>query len=129
VSQRDSLSTPANAATGESHPIRDVGKIDVTVFTDSCALYGIIIASPARGDIESQKRLIEKLEAYIGDFYSPSIGARYGAPSQDTCRITVAIHPDSDPVLFDLLEKCKLWVEENHIAFDVRTDVFEIPWQ
>jgi hypothetical protein len=105
-----------------SHPIRDTTVIDTVVNTDRGAYYGLVIASPMSGDVPSQQRLLDKLEAYIGDFYSDSFVSRYGKPRLDNCKITVGIHPDSDAIIFELLEKCRSWVEGNNIRFDVRTD-------
>jgi hypothetical protein len=110
-------------------PIRDPAIIDVEVLSDRSARYGLVIAAPAAGDPASQRRLLDKLEAYIGHCYSPAYSIRYGKPTLETCTITVAIHPDSDPLMFELLERSRSWVEGNCIAFKIRTDVFDITWQ
>jgi hypothetical protein len=105
------------------HPVRDTSVIDTVVNTDRGACYGIVIAAPLSGDIPSQQRLLDKLAAYIGDFYSDKYLTRYGRPCRAYCKITVAIHSESDAVIFELLEKCRAWVEDNNISFAVKTDI------
>ena len=117
-----------NNEVDESHPIRDVGKIDVAVTTNRGARYGLVVNQPLHGDERSQRRLLNKLEAYIADFYSPKFVNRFGNPESSSCQITVALHPDSDVAIFDLLERCRPWVEDNHISYEVRTDVFDLVW-
>jgi hypothetical protein len=114
---------PTDVLGAVSHPIRDTTVIDTVVNTDRGAYYGLVIASPLSGDIPSQQRLLDKLEAYIADFYSDKYLTRYGRPRLDNCKITVGIHPDSDAVIFELLEKCRAWVEGNNISFAVKTDL------
>jgi hypothetical protein len=109
----------------ESHPIHDTSKIDVVVQTDRGAAYGLVIAAPVTGSLSTQTRLLDKIEAYIGDFCSPSFLSKYGEPTSEYCKITVAIHPASDPVIFELLEKCRPWVESHNIRFTVQTDLGE----
>ena len=105
------------------HPIRDASVIDTVVTTDRGAYYGLVIASPVSGDVASQERLLNKISAYIGDFHSEGYISRFGKPSMESCQITVGIHPKSDPIIFELLGKCKAWVEDNNIRFVVKTDI------
>jgi len=127
--ERPALDEEARDADVEdAHPIHDVSKIDVATTTDKGARYGLVIAEPARGDATTQRRLLDKLEAYIGDFYSPRFASEYGQPTPEYCCITVAIHRESDPSIFELLERCRPWVEGNHISFRVTTNLGGIAW-
>ena|SRR5690242_17717342 len=111
----------------EGHPIARVRAIDVeTKLKGGGAYYGLVIASPLAGDQRSQNRLLQKLQAYVDDFHSPEFLERSGRPSPQNCHIYVEIHPDSDPVIFELLEKCRQWVERNGITFVIETD-FKTP--
>jgi hypothetical protein len=105
-----------------THPIRQLGVIDTVVeLKGGGAYYGITIATPLGGDVRSQERLLRKIEAYLGDFRSERSRRRNGEPTPAKCKITVGIHPDSDPVIFELLERCRPWVEENGVDFRIST--------
>jgi hypothetical protein len=107
-----------------SHPIREVGIIDVVVNTRGGGTrYGLTIASPIAGDERSRKRLIRKIEAYIGDCLSAESIDRNGRPTPDKFKILVGIHPASDASIFALLEECRPWVLDNGIALEVTTDI------
>ena len=108
------------------HPIPNVGVIDVvTNLKGGGAYYGLVIASPLKGDVKSQQRLLQKLKNYIGDFYSPQSLEMNGAPTPKKAKIYVKIHPDSDPVIFALLNQSRFWVEENQIAIIINTNLGE----
>jgi hypothetical protein len=107
-----------------AHPIRQLDVIDVvTELKGGGAYYGIAIASPLAGDERSQKRLIRKIEVYLQDFLSERSILRNGRPTPGKCKIYVGIHPDSDAVIFELLEQCRQWVEDNGIELRVTTDM------
>ena len=108
----------------DEHPIPRVGVIDVETKLESGGVYySVVIASPIKGDERSQKRLLKKIENYIGDLYSPAALEIRGSPTPETARIRVAIHADSDPVIFQLLDRCRAWVQDNHIKFVVDSDL------
>jgi hypothetical protein len=105
-----------------THPIRQLGVIDVvTELEGGGAYYGLVIATPLARDQRSQKRLLRKIEAYLEDFYSERSIHRNGPPTPAKCKITVGIHPESDPVIFELLERCRPWVDENGVDFRIST--------
>ncbi len=114
---------PADYGDDVSHPIPRVGSIDVeTKLNGGGAYYGLVIASPLAGDQHSQNRLLQKLQNYIDDFYSPRFFSTFGKPNPEKCRIYVSIHPDSDVLIFELLEKCRSWVEDNRIMYVIETE-------
>jgi len=112
----------------ENHPISRVGVIDVeTKLASGGAYYSLVIASPIGGDERSQQRLLKKLENYVSDFYSPAALESRGYPTPERDRIRVVVHGDSDPVIFELLDRCKTWVQNNNIKFVVDSDLGKPP--
>lgn len=106
-----------------SHPIPNTELIDVTVsLKNGGASYGLVIAQPLVADERSQKRLLRKLERYLNDFHSAAAKQRFGTPRRDRMKIHVSIHPASDPLIFELLEKCRDWVEGNSVSLVVEMD-------
>jgi hypothetical protein len=106
------------------HPIRQVEVVDVkSDLAGGGAYYGLVIASPLFGDDRSQKRLLSKIEAYIGDFHSEQSIGRNGRPTPERCKIVVGIHPGSAAVVFELLERCRPWALEHGIELSVTTDI------
>lgn len=102
-----------------SHPIQHTDTIDVTAEFEGGAYHGLVISSPMKGDSYSQRRLLKKIESYIGDFYSERSRVLFGAPTAHKCRIYVQVHSDSDEEVFRLLENCRTWVEDNGVGFIV----------
>jgi len=87
-----------------SHPIPEVNVIDSVVSLEGGgAYYGLVIAAPMQADTRSLQRLARKLRNYADDFYSPA-SDRAGTPTSGKMRIYVAVHPGSDPLIFDVLE-------------------------
>jgi hypothetical protein len=85
-------------------------------------MYGLVIASPLSGDKRSQQRLLKKLEDYLSDRHSTDLKSRFGAPTPNNTSLKVAIHPGSDPTVFDLLQRCKPWVQDNGFTMEVTSD-------
>jgi hypothetical protein len=111
----------------ETHPIPRVGTIDVeTKLESGGAYFALVIASPMHADQRSQKRLLKKLENYIGDFYSPEALKARGQPTPRSARIRVVVHPDSDDEIFELLDRSRRWVENNQITFVVDSNLGDL---
>jgi hypothetical protein len=107
-----------------THPIHQLGVIDIVTELDGGgAYYGITIASPLAGDDRSQKRLIRKIEVCLQDFVTERSIRRNGQPTPGKCKIFVGVHPDSDAAIFELIEQCRPWVEDNGIELRVTTDI------
>jgi hypothetical protein len=110
-------------ADDEEHAIPFLGRIDVFVTTkEGNVMYGLVIASPLSGDTRSQQRLIKKLEDYLSDRHSADLRSRFGAPTPSNTSLKVAIHPGSDPTVFELLRRCKPWIEDNGFSLEVTSD-------
>jgi hypothetical protein len=103
-----------------AHPIPNTEVIDVTVsLRGGGAIYGLVIAQPLNGDARSQARLLRKLDRYLNDFHSVSAKEKFGPPRLDRSKIHVHIHPNSDPKVFELLQRCKDWIQDNSVSFEV----------
>lgn len=117
------MSDPDAYADDEAHPIPFLGKIDVFVTTkEGSVMYGLVIASPLSGDARSQQRLLRKIEDYLSDRHSVDLQSRFGAPTPSNTSLKIAIHPGSDPTVFELLRRCKPWIEDNGFALEVTSD-------
>lgn len=103
-------------AKDDTHPIPDLDVCDVDVKRKDGGhdLY-LVIASPLNADERSQHRLIEKISRYLG-----FLAGLRDLPDEGTRRITVHIHPDSAPEIFDLLERCRPWTADNNVVFEVK---------
>lgn len=105
------------------HPIPYLGQLDVAAVAKAGGGdLSIIIASPLQADRRSLERLMRKLENYLGFIAGPDYAADFGGPpTPETTRIVVVIDPASSPEAFELLERCKPWVLENHATLVVVT--------
>ena len=79
----------------------------------------LIIASPLKADEKSQRRLLQKMENYLGFINSADFAAESGRPTAANTRIVVKLHPDSDSLISDLLGRCVAWVSENNATLVV----------
>ena len=106
-----------------SHPIPFLGRIDTLVETeDGARYYGLVIASPMRGDDRSRRRLSRKLRDYIIDRHSAEVLSKSGPASAVNTKLTVLIHPGSDVSVFEVLAQAKPAFEEAGFEFEVSTD-------
>ena len=106
----------------EDHPIPDLDVVDINVVKKGGGSdLLIIIASPLRDDTRSLERLMKKIERYLGFAKSAEFSAESGVATMDNTKIIVYIHPESSPVAFDLLERCKPWAIENGVVLEIET--------
>ena len=100
-----------------SHPIPSLNAVDIQVVKRGGGSDLIImIASPLRADERSLRRLLSKIENYLGFLLSPECRAKAGVATPDNTSIIVRMHPTSDVAAFDLIEKCKPWVMDNNAS-------------
>ena len=105
------------------HPIPFIGRVDSIVTTaDNACYYGLVIASPLSGDKRSRHRLLRKLRNYMEDRHSSQALDKFGPPSAMNTKLTVLVHPGSDPSVFDLLAQSRSALEESGFSFEVSTD-------
>ena len=107
-------------ADDDSHPIPCLTALDVFgVKKDGGADLVLVIASPLKADERSQRRLLQKIENYLGFISSDEFLAEAGPPSPANTKITVKVHPDSDSAISELLDRCVDWVAENNATLVV----------
>jgi len=108
----------------DTHPIARVSVADVLVAVEGGGVHmGLVIAGPLQGDERSQKRLLTKIENYLGSLNSPEFIQEFGKPSVENSSIIVAIDTRSDDVIFALLERCKDWVAENNAKLTIEGNI------
>jgi len=105
-----------------NHPIPATEAIDVCGIRKSGgADLVIVIASPLGADENSQRRLLRKIEVYLDFIRSDEFKSQAAAAARENTSIVVHIHPASNPVIFELLERCRPWVEENGAKLKVES--------
>lgn len=98
-----------------SHPIPALNALDIqAVKIGGGSDLVIIVASPLLSDERSQRRLLNKIENYLGFLSSPECQAKAGVATPDNTSIIVRIHPGSDEAVFELIERCKPWAIDNN---------------
>ena len=98
----------------QDHPIPRIGEIDLYgIKENGGAELAIIIASPLDGGEYSQSRLLAKLDLYILFIASEEFKAEAVPATLKNTTVAVQIHPDSAPEIFELLERCRPWLEVN----------------
>jgi hypothetical protein len=108
--------------TDYDHPVPNIDVIDVnTVKKGGGSDLFIVVASPLHGDDRSLKRLLRKVERYLEFLNTEAFHAASGIATTENTKIIVKIHPDSAPGTFDLLEKCKAWVNSNNATLSIDT--------
>lgn len=111
---------PAHPDDDPNHPVPSIAVLDVVVFRKSGgAELTIVIATPLAADERSLKRLLDKIEGYLGHLQSSEFQAEAIAPHSGNTTINVLIHPASAPEVYDLLEDAKDWVLANHATLKV----------
>jgi hypothetical protein len=107
------------------HPIPALRALDVCALRKGGgAKLVVVIAKPLQADEYSQHRLLDKIQGYLGYIASDEFHAAAGPPTPGNTSIEISIHPDSDPAIFDLLERCKSWVASCRasLCIDIRVD-------
>lgn len=104
----------------QNHPIPRIGEIDLYgIRGNGGAELVVVIASPLDGGEYSQSRLLAKLDLYISFIASEDFKAEAGPANPENTTVAVHIHPDSAPEIFELLERCKPWLEVNSATLRV----------
>jgi hypothetical protein len=103
-----------------THPIPSVTALDVqTIKHGGGSDLAIIVASPLQSDERSQRRLLDKIEIYLKFLQTSEYQSGSGIATPENTRIVVRLHPDSDPAILDLLERCKPWVTKGQATLVV----------
>lgn len=113
---------PEDDRNDPGHPIPNLNVIDVVGYkkeggADLC----VVVASPLAADAESQTRLLDKLEGYLGYIQSGEFLDDSGAPANpENTTINVLLHPDSADAVRELLCRCQQWVNQGGASLVVR---------
>jgi hypothetical protein len=92
------------------HPIPYLKVLDVVAIQKSGgAKLSIVVASPLQSDKRSQTRLLDKIEGYLTHLYSQEFRSEAGVPTPENTTVTVVLHRDSAPEIYNLLERSKPW--------------------
>ncbi|WP_292064979.1 hypothetical protein [Brevundimonas sp. UBA7664] len=104
-----------------THPIPRIFVLDIHAkAADGAGQLELVIASPLRNDRRSKERLLRKLDVYLDFIHSEAWRDEHGPPARPTARINVLINRDSDSEMLELVESCRMWVEEdNHTSFNI----------
>ena len=65
---------------------------------------------------------MKKIENYLGFIRSDKFAKECGPPSEENTTLEVYIHPDSDPKVFDLLDRFHGWVSDNYARLHIRKE-------
>jgi hypothetical protein len=97
------------------HPIPSLTALDIEgIKKGGGANLTIVIASPLQADERSQRRLLSKIELYLGYLPTSQFQSKSGVSTPENTSIIIKIHPRSDPLVLDLIERCKPWVFANN---------------
>lgn len=97
-----------------SHPIPSITALDIQAIKKGGGSdLAIIIASPLQADERSQRRLLDKIQLYLDFLKTPEYESTSGVATPDNTSIIIRIDAASDPVIFELIDKCKPWVHDN----------------
>jgi len=103
------------------HPVPFLRVIDVAGYRTDGASLSIIVATPIDGSERSQKRLLDKIQGYLGHIASETFMVDAGAaPTPENTTIEVLLHPDSSDTIRNLLFNCHTWVQSHNARLLVR---------
>lgn len=96
-------------------PIQNLDSIDlIGARRDGGADLMIVVSSFLSASAEHQKLLLDKLQNYLSYLNSPEFATELGPPSPESACIVLAFYHPPDPVILQLLEKCKGWLKQNN---------------
>lgn len=111
---------PAIFANDDTHPIPEVFNLEfLGEGRDGVVELGIFIFEPMDSDPRSCHRLAAKLDCYVGFIWSEDFRRDFGPATPERVTIAVRINPNSSCRVFDLLEECRSWVEDNGASLEV----------
>ena len=103
----------------ESHPIPDLGVIDVSVSTSAGERVAIVVGSPLDAQPRSVYRLFRKLESYLAHLGCNDTSKNPVAADSKEPKIYLRIHPGTDPEVLDLVRSLGPNVKERGATLEV----------
>lgn len=105
------------------HPIPDLNLVDVhTVLVTGGSDLFIVVAQRLHGDPRSLRRLLRKIENYLGFVASEQFALLSSPATVDNTRLVVKLPSDSDPRVFELLHRNRQWIANNNATLVVDVD-------
>ena len=96
----------------KNHPIPNLDLIDIVgVKRDGGVDLVIIVASPLSADTRSVFRLSRKIDGYLHEINSETWRKEHPESTPESTGIKVTLHPDSDPMIAELLDAYTDWVK------------------
>jgi hypothetical protein len=104
-----------------THPIPSLTSLDIqAVKIGGGSDLVIVVASPLQSDEKSQRRLLSKIGIYLSFLSTPEFEASSGVATPQNTSIIVQLHPASDNVIFELIDRCKPWVLSKNASLQVK---------
>ena len=96
------------------HAVPSVRNVDVQCIKEGGGsdLY-LVVASALGGNERDLERLLQKLENYLVFLQSSQCVSKAGLASPENTRVVVAVHPESNPLVYELLRRNAGWVANN----------------
>jgi hypothetical protein len=102
-------------------PIQDIDNIDIVGKRKDGGVDLVIVASSKLdGSPEHQRLLLAKIESYLAQVNTPAFQAEFSHPRPDQVTIVLSCSEPADPIILQLIEKSKQWVEENNARVAIR---------
>jgi hypothetical protein len=96
-------------------PIQNLHSVDILArLKDGGVDLGIVASGPLTDRPEIQRLLRDKVEAYLGYINSDEFKDEFDNPSPEKTVIVVVCCASVDPVIVELVERMKPWVEDNN---------------
>ena len=82
----------------------------------------IVARSKLDGSPEHQQLLLAKIKSYLAQLNTPEFQAEFGHPRSDQVDIVLSCSEPPHPIIVQLINKSKPWVEENsaRLALQIR---------
>jgi len=102
-------------------PIQNIENVDIVGKRKDGGVDLIIVASSKlHGSPEHQRLLLAKIKSYLAQLNTPEFQTEFNHPRPDQVTIVLSYSETPDPVILQLIEKSKPWVEENNARLIVR---------
>ena len=99
----------------QEDPIQNIGNIDILANRKDGGVDLVIVASSKLdGSPEHQKLLLDKIESYLAQLNTSEFQAEFSHPRPDQVNIVLICSEPPHPIIVQLIDKSKPWVEENN---------------
>jgi|SRR5688572_14512035 len=107
-------------------PIQNIDNLDIVGKRKDGGVDLVIVASSKLdGSPEHQRLLLAKIESYLAQLNTPGFQAEFNHPRPEQVNIILSCNEAPDPIVLQLVEKSKPWVEENNARLTFRPAAVE----